>query len=288
MSEAEIKAILQRWGSPLLVAGRYLPQRHLIGPVLFPLYVLALKWTCLLYMAPWLLVWLVYVAFFPSYRVEHPGFELVGTLLPWVRIAINSFAFITAGFAIVERARARAGSLSFWNGLKPPPVRDSNRIHRSESIGELVGCALFLLWWLDVLRLPQIPDLRITLAPAIVHGFRWPLLLLILASAGLAVVNAVRPHWTPLRSRARLAIDVCAMILTGFLLAAGPVWIDILVAGAPAAEAVETTRWSNHFFPFVLVAALIIQAVTIVRDVRRIVRLRARPAGGLTAAGGLL
>lgn len=286
LSEAELEAVLQRWGSPLLVAERYLPQRHLIGPVMFPLYMLVLKWLWLLYMVPWLLVWLFYVAFVPSYRVEHPGLALIGTLRPWVYIAINSFAFITLGFAIAERAQARSGFLSRWNPRKLPVLRDSNRIPRSESIGEIVGGIVFLLWWLDVLWLPQIPGLRITLAPAIVHGFRWPVLLLVLVSAGLAAANAVRPFWTPLRSRLRLAIDTASLVLTGFLLAAGPPWIELLVPSVPTAKVAEIARLNNQLFSLVLLAVLVIQAVRIALDVRRIVRQRAMPAGGLTAAGG--
>jgi hypothetical protein len=286
LSEAELEALLQRWGSPLLVAERYLPQRHLIGPVMFPLYALVLKWLWLLYMVPWLLVWLFYVAFIPSYRLEHPGLALIGTLRPWVYIAINSFAFITLGFAIAERTQARSGFLGRWNPRKLPALRDPNRIYRSDSIGELVGSAVFLLWWLGVLRLPQIPGLRITLEPAIVHAFRWPVLLLVLASAGLAAVNAVRPIWTPLRSRLRLAVDAASLVLTGFLLAAGPPWIELLVPSLPTAKAAEIARLNNQIFVFVLLAVLVIQAVRIALDVRRIVRQRATPAGGLTAAGG--
>ncbi|MEI6668118.1 MAG: hypothetical protein WCP29_08175 [Acidobacteriota bacterium] len=43
LSETEVEAILVRIGRPVLVAGRYLPQRHLIGPALFPIYVFVLK-----------------------------------------------------------------------------------------------------------------------------------------------------------------------------------------------------------------------------------------------------
>lgn len=56
LDEAELAVILKARGAPLLVAERYLPQRHLIGPLLFPIYRLALKWA-LLYQAPWFLVW---------------------------------------------------------------------------------------------------------------------------------------------------------------------------------------------------------------------------------------
>jgi len=43
VGSAELEAILTRWGHPMMVAERYLPQRSLIGPVLLPAYTLVLK-----------------------------------------------------------------------------------------------------------------------------------------------------------------------------------------------------------------------------------------------------
>ena len=55
-----------RWGHPMLVAERYLPQRSLIGPVLLPAYTLVLKIATLVYLVPWLLVLLGFVIFDPD------------------------------------------------------------------------------------------------------------------------------------------------------------------------------------------------------------------------------
>src|SRR5437016_1150491 len=38
LTETELEAILKRCGSPWEVGSRYLPQRYLIGPTLFPVY----------------------------------------------------------------------------------------------------------------------------------------------------------------------------------------------------------------------------------------------------------
>src|SRR5215468_6182309 len=58
LNEAEVAAILKHHGRPLLVAQHYLPQRHLIGPVLFPIYVFVLKVVALFYMVPWIIAWI--------------------------------------------------------------------------------------------------------------------------------------------------------------------------------------------------------------------------------------
>jgi hypothetical protein len=43
LNEGEVADILKQHGRPLLVANRFQPQKHLIGPVLFPIYCFVLK-----------------------------------------------------------------------------------------------------------------------------------------------------------------------------------------------------------------------------------------------------
>ena len=52
LDKAEMSAILKRCGSPMMVAGRLGPQRHLIGPALFPIYEFVLKMVLLWILVP--------------------------------------------------------------------------------------------------------------------------------------------------------------------------------------------------------------------------------------------
>ena len=52
LDKAEMSAILKRCGSPMMVAGRIGPQRHLIGPALFPIYEFVLKMVLLWILVP--------------------------------------------------------------------------------------------------------------------------------------------------------------------------------------------------------------------------------------------
>src|ERR1700752_1570407 len=56
LNNAEIEAILKKSGDPMLVAQRYLPQRYLIGPALFPIYWLILRAGWLFFFGPWLIL----------------------------------------------------------------------------------------------------------------------------------------------------------------------------------------------------------------------------------------
>src|SRR4051812_26455396 len=38
LNEIEVAVILKNFGHPMVVAGRYLPRQHLIGPAVFPFY----------------------------------------------------------------------------------------------------------------------------------------------------------------------------------------------------------------------------------------------------------
>jgi hypothetical protein len=58
LEETDIVPILKQRGRPVFVAGKFLPQQRLIGPVLYPIYILVLKIVALFYLLPWVLIWL--------------------------------------------------------------------------------------------------------------------------------------------------------------------------------------------------------------------------------------
>ncbi|HWM91104.1 MAG TPA: hypothetical protein VN493_10080 [Thermoanaerobaculia bacterium] len=279
LDESEVEAILQRWGHPLLVAQRYAPQQYLIGPALFPVYRFVLKMVALCYLLPWLLVWLFYGIFVPSYRAEHPGLELIGTLQPLLLIAVFAFTVITVGFAVAEKSQIRSGSLERWTPRKVPVARDPDRISRSESIGDMVGDLIFTLWWLDVLRLPSIPEVRFTLT-LVWDNLYWPILLLALASVAMAAVNTFRPRWTRLRSALRLGLDAAGLVLMGYLLSAGP-WTEVAVPNSDGRELAvhELAKWINLSVAIALGVIGVILILSLVRGIRRLRRPEATLIG---------
>ena len=274
LDESDLEAILRRWGHPMLVAQRYLPQQYLIGPVWFPVYRFVLKMVGLCYLVPWLLVWLFLLAFVPSYRAEH---SLPGTLESFLLIVVFAFTAITVVFAFLERSRV----LERWSPRKLPAERDPNRIPRSESIGDLVGNLVFLLWWVGVLRPPSIEPVQVT-PTAIWSTLYWPVLLLALAAVAMAAVNIVRPWWTRLRSGLSLGLDTGDLILLGLLLAAGR-WVEIAVPNASADTIAVLERWINLSIAVTLGAIGVAVVVGIVRSIRRLRRPRPALIGALSS-----
>src|SRR5436305_13601884 len=57
LTPSEVEAVLKRRGRPFVVDNGYLPQRQLIGPLLFPIYALVLQLIGLGYVVPWNIRW---------------------------------------------------------------------------------------------------------------------------------------------------------------------------------------------------------------------------------------
>ena len=289
LSESEVAAILKQRGRPVLVANRFLPQEHLIGPVLFPIYLFVLKIVAAFYMVPWILVWIGIAIS----RASHSGQSLtvaVGSF--WTSfwpMAFFLIGSITTVFAILERVQTKSRFLEKWDPLKLPPVRDPNRIPLFNSIIEVVANLVFCIWWVGGMwyqPILHISGVSITLAP-VWRYFFWGFLALALGNTIASGVNLFRSYWTWVRASIRLASDCIGSVLFCWLLKS-----DILVAiTVPNVDPAKTAQianainwWTSAMFP-VAVAACVIIALA---DAYRIIRVRARASHGVvlnTASG---
>ncbi|HEY3928640.1 MAG TPA: hypothetical protein VGL89_09710 [Candidatus Koribacter sp.] len=98
----EEEAILKQHGHPAVVAARYLPQQHLIGPTVFPFYWYVLKtafpWVVLLYALGYCVSFL-----FRPVTVQ----AIVEVVLQFVPVAFYFAAWMTLVFALFEFFGAR-------------------------------------------------------------------------------------------------------------------------------------------------------------------------------------
>jgi len=283
LNDAEVDDILKQRGRPVLVANRYLPQRSLIGPVLFPIYCFVLKMVALFYLVPWILVWIGMMTFSSSYRAEHTSAGWLGAIgsawSAWWLIAVFALGTVTIVFVALEHAQAKSRFLEDWNPRKLPPVRNPNQIPRSGSVIEVVVNLMFGIWWIDIMSdvmstrvLLDRPEIRIVLSP-VWRYFFWAFLVLALINTVVAGVNLARPYWTVLRASFRLATDAAGSGLFCWMMKAS-VLAEITGAHISAARALEITNAVNlgmtRVFPVVLATGLVIAVV----DVRRILRVR--------------
>jgi hypothetical protein len=158
LNESEVAEILKQRGRPLLVAAQFLPQRSLIGPALYPIYVFVLKIVALCYIIPWLLVWIGILLYHRAIASFHLGAELqsLGTL--WT-VIFTQFSIITLIFAAIDRASVKAGCISNWDPHKLPKIRiETPSKRRTGAVAGLIFSIFGLLW---VLAVPEHPFLVI-------------------------------------------------------------------------------------------------------------------------------
>jgi hypothetical protein len=271
LTTEELEELLRQRGNPMLVALQYRPQRRLIGPVLYPVYTFVLKmigFGCLL---PGTIVWLLMTLFVPSYRHANPGLSAVGALFEWLwPMAWYAFAFVTLGFALIERAGWVEQWGMNWDVKKLPAVKDRLKIPRASTLGKLVCDSLFIAWWVGWFTVPTFWYHR---AGALVKWagglfwesfkvrFFWPVLLLVLLEIALAAVNFIRPNWSRARLSVQLAWSLAASILVA--MAVMPLWssfLDQCLALSRRASDLSAAMWveaignTTVFVIFVVVA----------------------------------
>ena len=273
LNEAEVADLLKQRGSPVLVANRFLPQRHLIGPVLFPIYVFVLKVVAGLYFLPWILVWIGIAIS----RAAHSGQGLLQAAASfWTAfwpMAFSMIASITIAFALLERIKPRF--LERWDPRKLPPVRDPNRIPLFNSLVEVTVNLVFFTWliggeWYQTVL--HFSGVSIVLAPVWRYIF-WGFVLLAAANAAASAVNVFRPYWTVTRASIRLVSDCMSSALFCWLLKSN-IFLSISVRDIAAEKTARVAGavnwWSEKMFPYAVGACLIILLV----DVYRIIRVR--------------
>jgi hypothetical protein len=109
---------------------------------------------------PRFLVWIGFLIFDPADR----GYLNMGNLLATI---VSAAFFTTLAFAIIERTGVKL--MDYWNPRKLPPVKDPNRIPRTNSLFEIGALVVFFTFFLQVLWPGPVIDMfgaKIALAPA--------------------------------------------------------------------------------------------------------------------------
>jgi hypothetical protein len=277
LTEAEVEAILMQRGRPVLVANRFLPQEHLIGPVLYPVYVFVLKIVMLGYLVPWAGVWIGMMIYSPTYRAQqlaHSWLAAVGAVWSaWWGTAFLAMGVVTMVFAVLERVQAKSHFLEEWSPRKLPAVRNPNLITRPTASFELVVNLVCAITWASNMYTPvtMISDIRISVSP-MWPWFFWGFLLISLVNSGLAGLNLMRPYWTTQRAIVRLLSDAAGSALFCWLLKAN-ILTGFAVANVPPERTAEITNllnyWMGKAFPIAVAIGIVIAGANIYRIVRQ-------------------
>lgn len=267
LTDAEQDALLKQFGHPLALATRYAPQRHVIGPALFPVYWMALKIALGGALA-------VNVALAIAFLANgQPAGRALGHLTSFpFTTGVMVFGWVTLVFALLDLNLPRLLDHAWadMKGLTLPPAEGKGR--RWTLIAEIVGCTVFLLWWLAI---PQSPFLVfgpaasfLALAP-IWQQIYAPIAVIWLASLAVLWAVLLRPDWSRVRTIGRFVNDGLSLVLAAILLKA-----DAVVQLAPGIEAtdkmVAVVRFINAQAKIVLLIWLLASLWQIVYGMYRV------------------
>jgi len=282
INEDELAGVLKQVGHPLWVAARFQPQRSLIGPVLFPLYLFVLKIVTLGYLVPWFVVWLALVIFVPSHRANNPFLTALGG---WAAMWTNIFivaGIITLVFAILERVQPAMAALQKWDPRKLPRLSQrKDRVSRVESSFGLVFSVAFIVWWLT---LPHYAHFfldptggAIKVNPALHNYYLLPVIPTFVLMVQQCI-NIFRPHWTWLRAVFMLVSDLLSLGVLAAVASCKP-YLLVVEGAKDAANYARAVPAINQVISLSLLGiaigvgiAAIVHLVQTVREVRRLGR----------------
>jgi len=210
MTDEEVMAFLKQHGDPMTVARRYRQDSpsltigwELIGPELFPMYLIMLSVNLVITVACIVIVLLL----------VHVPITLQAFVFPAVlQIVVLTLVFI--GLNLVRRKYPQP-----WY-YPPAELSPMIPIPRGYSVAGLILWGPVLLWWL---ALPHFPSLILGSAAAYVklaptwHNFYLPILLVLLASVSQRVISLFHPHWTWLVPFMRMIINAAGALVLYFL-----------------------------------------------------------------------
>ena len=240
----EQAALLKRHGHPWLMASRYLPQQHLIGPSLYPYYRQALVLVVFWVVLPIALFGGAIAAIYS----QHPAAMWSRVLGSAWNGGIYAVGVITIVFAVLEHERVRFTALDKWDPSWLPDPTDGRTVPRSETIPGLVAMLTMLVWWTEIVRVPSFMEyagatLRFVAAPIWAQVY-WPVLIAVLAGVGIALIDLVRPWRTLAVSIADIAVNLFSAGIIAFMVRDRR-FVDVIGDGAHAEQVTRANYWIN-------------------------------------------
>jgi hypothetical protein len=218
LSDGEVREILRKYGHPRKVASGYGIRRYLIGPDVFPYYVIGVKFV---------LGFMAVITFFMvllTVLLSEKGFvaDVADTLGTMIVVSLVNVAIVTFVFA-------SAGSMGPWRddpewNPEDLPDPDPAAIKRADAFGSLLSLIFLLGWWLGINRLLwqwvmgqplpfQWTGIWADVFPAAIG--------VILASIAREVFALVRPQKTRIYTGLGVTLDLFALFILVRLLRAG-------------------------------------------------------------------
>jgi hypothetical protein len=269
LTEDEQADILRRHGRPIVVAGRYRPQQHLIGPAFFPFYLSGLK----VGLAIVLITILVPAILSPALSDNVPARILELALSVPGRL-LTMFAVVTLMFTAMDVWQSKMRLPDAWDPRHLPPVVRFER--RRSRRGVWSRLAFTVCWLVFLLFVPGRPYLLLGPEAPRVLGFApilstmyLPVLVLIASAIVIDAMSLVRPLSTTTYSTVRIVYLSAVLTVAGLMLWSDGLFtgnIDEVLRNGRSVE--ETVRTLNVMGDIGLIVACLVCTGGIVVDIR--------------------
>jgi len=278
LDEDEVGGILKKRGSPMKVASSYLPQQRLMNPAMLPVYRLVLK-----IVLCWVFVPLFAFVFLgPVLALGHPGHALLVCLVEYWRAAFMTVGMVTTVFALLDRYQVKFKHADNWNPRKLPrvPGTQDAMARWNHLAGAIFGAAAAAFW---VSLMWQRSEFSFTHGTRLILGpiwkqVYWPVLGVTVMSALFDLLSSLYPRWTRVRSRVRIGLDICGLIIAAVLLKAGN-FAEFAGGNLSAADVASSVAWFNAMIDWTAIAAAAISIGDAIHEARFLARgKRAKPA----------
>jgi len=233
LTEDEAAALIKGYGHPLLLALRYQQGRYLIGPEVFPLFLLAVK-SILAALA------VVHVLLPAIYFVAsgEPSRRVVGLFLRFPGVAMPVLAWTTLAFVLLDTKVVRSAierALAGWRPQSLPEVARKDEAAEPPSACGLALTAFLGVWWLAGIAYPPL-----VLGPAAAYLDFGPVFDRLYVPIAAATVATIAVGWVRLSHPGRKRVAVYGGLVADALsltvlyaLARG----DVFVVPAPGSTA---------------------------------------------------
>jgi hypothetical protein len=238
LTDEELFAFFKQHGDPMTVARRYRQDHRslslgweLIGPELFPMYLMLLSFNLALTIAA----------------------VVVVSLILHVPISVNAFIVpilaqvicLTVVFTILNLIRRKFPQPWYYPPAELAPMLPVSRWY---SLVGLIMWATVAIWWLAVPHFPQLilgsgaAHLRLA---STWHRFYVPILLLLVGSVSQRVVSLVRPTWTWVVPLTRTIINAAAVPILCVLMFKSPTLVVLAEGVASTPQNLQLVENSN-------------------------------------------
>jgi hypothetical protein len=273
LSRDEEAEVLRAFGHPLQVAGRYGPQRSLIGPELYPIFIVALKVILALVAVGALVNAVVNFVFVGGGGQVGPAIG-AGIAVLW-NGWITAFGVLVFVFAIFEWKGVQL--LDHWDPRQLPQPTRKRRQGWIDNVVAIAAQTVALLWWTHVVSFWQpavIPlehggQLTLGLAP-IWTTLYWPVVAL---SLGVIMAHALKLAGLRIQALAvDVAVQIGLVVIAALAMQAGQ-WVTVT---GPEAAVAGVSHGVNLGLRIALIVVIVTGVATAAYDLWRL----ARPSGG--------